>query len=90
VSGALLKHALACLAEDIERAGIDLASVVCGACEALDCFDPDIVHDLEAIQELHSNVRAVIDGALGEYRWQIPRALRAFREALAPAHAGGR
>jgi hypothetical protein len=89
VSGDPLKSALAFLIQDLECASVDLTTAVCCACETLDCFDREVVHDIEALQELHSNVRAAVSDAFEEYHWQVPRALRAFREALAPVLAGG-
>lgn len=70
---------LAYLREDIASAFAQLVADVESALESLDAFDRDIIHDLDALQTLHSNVRAAIDDAFREFHYQTAQASRRFK-----------
>jgi hypothetical protein len=71
------------LRDDLDRAIDELSAAIAEALEALDSFDREIIHDLEALQELHANVRTAIDDGFREFHYQSAQAWRRFREARA-------
>jgi hypothetical protein len=74
---------LALLLTDLERAALDLRATIETACESLNSFDRDVVHDLDALQTLHDAVRVAIEDGLDEHEWKQGRILREIRAGAA-------
>jgi hypothetical protein len=78
----LLRHATGLLREDLEKAADAMTLAVESACQTLESCHRDVVHDPDAIAQLHDGATAAIMAAFAEYRWQQSRAWRLFREAM--------